>query len=77
VIAGTLRMDWWRFLLFNALGCALWVLTWGLTGFYLGEHVSNITKFARSFGLLGAIIVAVLVTGAIIYAFRRERTDNS
>jgi membrane protein DedA with SNARE-associated domain len=77
VVAGTLRMDWWRFLLFNALGCALWVLTWGLTGFYLGEHVSNITKFARSFGLLGAIIVAVLVTGAIIYAFRRERTDNS
>jgi membrane protein DedA with SNARE-associated domain len=77
VIAGTLRMNWWRFLLFNALGCALWVLTWGLTGFYLGEHVSNITKFTRSFGLLGAIIVAVLVTGAIIYAFRRERTDNS
>jgi membrane protein DedA with SNARE-associated domain len=77
VIAGTLRMDWWRFLLFNALGCALWVLTWGLTGFYLGEHVSNITKFARSFGLLGAIIVAVLATGAIIYALRRERTGNS
>jgi membrane protein DedA with SNARE-associated domain len=77
VIAGTLRMDWWRFLLFNALGCAVWVLTWGLTGFYLGEHVSNITKFARSFGLLGAIIVAVLVMGAIIYALRRERTGNS
>jgi membrane protein DedA with SNARE-associated domain len=77
VVAGTLRMDWWRFLLFNALGCALWVLTWGLTGFYLGEHVSNITKVARSFGLLGAIIVAVLVTGAIIYALRRERTGDS
>ena len=77
VVAGTLRMDWWRFLLFNALGCALWVLTWGLTGFYLGDHVSNIIKFARSFGLLGAIIVAVLVTGAIIYALRRERTGNS
>jgi membrane protein DedA with SNARE-associated domain len=69
VIAGTLRMDWWRFLLFNALGCALWVLTWGLTGFYLGEHVSNITKFTRSFGLLGAIIVAVLVTGATSMRF--------
>jgi membrane protein DedA with SNARE-associated domain len=77
VVAGTLRMDWWRFLLFNALGCALWVLTWGLTGFYLSEHVSNITKVARSFGLLGAIIVAVLVTGAIIYALRRERTGDS
>jgi membrane protein DedA with SNARE-associated domain len=77
VVAGTLRMDWWRFLLFNALGCALWVLTWGLTGFYLGEHVSNISRFARSFGLLGAIIVAVLVIGANIYVLRRERTGNS
>jgi membrane protein DedA with SNARE-associated domain len=77
VVAGTLRMDWWRFLLFNALGCALWVLTWGLTGFYLGEHVSNITKVARNFGLLGGIIVGVLVTGAIIYALRRERTGDS
>jgi hypothetical protein len=51
--------------------------TWGLTGFYLGERVSTITTFARSFGLLGAIIVAVLVMGAIIYALRRERTGNS
>jgi membrane protein YqaA with SNARE-associated domain len=27
VVAGTLEMDWWRFLLFNAIGRALWVLT--------------------------------------------------
>jgi membrane protein DedA with SNARE-associated domain len=77
VVAGTLEMDWWRFLLFNAIGCALWVLTWGLVGYYLGEHVSNITKIAHGFGLLGAIIIAVLVIGAIIYASRRERTGDS
>ena len=77
VVAGTLEMDWRRFLLFNALGCALWVLTWGLIGYYLSEHVSNITKFAHGLGLFGAIIAGFLVIGAIIYALRRERTGVS
>jgi membrane protein DedA with SNARE-associated domain len=77
VVAGTLEMGWWRFLLFNALGCALWVLTWGLIGYYLSAHVSNITRFAHGLGLFGAIIVAALVIGAIIYALRRERTGVS
>jgi membrane protein DedA with SNARE-associated domain len=77
VVAGTLKMDWWRFLLFNALGCALWVLTWGLAGFYLGEHVSDITRLAHGLGLVGAIIVAILVIGAAIFAFRRSRANES
>jgi len=77
VVAGTLKMNWWRFLLFNALGCALWVLTWGLAGFYLGEHVSDITRLAHSLGLVGAIIVAIVVIGAAIYAFRRTGIDES
>jgi membrane protein DedA with SNARE-associated domain len=77
VVAGTLKMDWWRFLLFNALGCALWVLTWGLAGFYLGEHVSDITRLAHGLGLVGAIIVAILVIGVAIFAFRRTRANES
>jgi membrane protein DedA with SNARE-associated domain len=77
VVAGTLKMDWWRFLLFNALGCALWVLTWGLAGFYLGEHVADITRLAHGLGLIGAIIVAILVIGAAIFAFRRTRANES
>jgi membrane protein DedA with SNARE-associated domain len=77
VVAGTLKMDWWRFLLFNALGCALWVLTWGLAGFYLGEHVSDITRLAHGLGLVGAVIVAILVIGAAIFAFRRTRANGS
>ncbi len=73
VVAGTLQMDWWRFLLFNAIGCALWVLTWGLAGFYLGEHVADITAFAHHLGRAGAVIVAIALVGALIYAFRRRR----
>jgi membrane protein DedA with SNARE-associated domain len=77
VVAGSLKMDWWRFLIFNALGCALWVLTWGLAGFYLGEHVSDIARLAHGLGLVGAIIVAILVIGAAIFAFRRTGANES
>ena len=38
VVAGILNMDWRQFLIFNALGGALWVLVWGFAGFYLGEY---------------------------------------
>jgi len=77
VVAGTLSMDWWRFLIFNALGCALWVLTWGLAGFYLGEHVSDISRLAHNLGVVGAIIVTTVLIGALVYAFRRQRVGDS
>ena len=34
VVAGTVRMDWRRFLAFNALGGTLWVLAWTVAGFH-------------------------------------------
>jgi membrane protein DedA with SNARE-associated domain len=71
IVAGTLRMDWRRFLIFNALGGALWVLVWGFAGFYLGKHLSNITTFARDLGMVGAIVVAAILLLALLYAFRR------
>ena len=71
IAAGILRMDWRRFLIFNALGGALWVLVWGFAGFYLGEHLSNIMTFARDLGMLGALVVAVILLFVVLYAFRR------
>jgi len=71
IAAGILRMDWRRFLIFNALGGALWVLMWGFAGFYLGEHLSNIMTFARDLGMLGALVVAVILLFVVLYAFRR------
>ena len=71
VVAGTLNMDWWRFLIFNALGGALWVLVWGFAGFYLGEHMSKISSFARDLGVVGAIVVIAMIVIALLYAWRR------
>ena len=72
IVAGTLAMDWWRFLAFNALGAALWVLAWSLAGFYLGEHVSKITSIIHGPGLAG-VALAVLVMIVLALTFRRSR----
>jgi membrane protein DedA with SNARE-associated domain len=71
VVAGILNMGWRRFLIFNALGGALWVLFWGFAGFFLGEHISKISSLARDFGLAGAIMVIAILVVVLLYAWRR------
>jgi len=75
IVAGTLGMDWRRFLAFNALGAALWVGGWVLGSYYLGEHARDIARLARSTGVLGAAAVAVIAALAVVFwRWRNKRT---
>ena len=81
VIAGTLEMDWRRFLMFNALGGVLWVLVWTLAGLYLGFHETDIAALMHELGFLGAIIGLTAPIVIPIYAYRHQllarlRHDN-
>jgi membrane protein DedA with SNARE-associated domain len=73
VVAGLLKMEWKRFLFFNALGGALWVSAWTLTGFYLGEHVSDIKIIAHDLERGGAILGLGVLIAALVYGSRRLR----
>jgi membrane protein DedA with SNARE-associated domain len=74
VVAGMLRMDWKRFLFFNALGGALWVTVWTFAGFYLGKHVSNFAAVAHDLEHGGAILgVGVLMVALAYAAWRASR----
>jgi membrane protein DedA with SNARE-associated domain len=72
IVAGTLQMDWRRFLLFNALGGALWVLAWTMAGFYLGSHGADIAVLVHKLGVFGAIafLTALIVVVAYLYGHR-------
>jgi membrane protein DedA with SNARE-associated domain len=76
VVAGTLKMNWWIFLVCNALGCALWVLTWGLIGTFLVEHMSDIKRLADSFGLVAVGLAVLGLVVAIVLHKRRARPSN-
>jgi membrane protein DedA with SNARE-associated domain len=81
VVAGVLAMDWRQFLLFNALGGALWVCTWVLGVYYFATHVSDIATAAHRLGLAGVVVAAAALIAGLAYLFLRpggvSRPDRS
>jgi membrane protein DedA with SNARE-associated domain len=76
IVAGTLGMDWLRFLLFNSIGAALWVGVWVLGPYYLGEHTSAIAQIAHHVGQTGALaVVAILAAAAVLFWLISKRRN--
>src|SRR5258708_20757523 len=67
-LAGTNRMRWPRFLLFNALGGIMWATLYGLAGYFLGDNVHRLT------GPIGivAIVLAVIILLPFLLLFCRN-----
>ena len=72
VVAGMLEMDWRQFLLFNALGGALWVLAWSVFGFYVGVHGADIAVLLHKLGILDVAVVTVVVIAIAIWTYKRR-----
>jgi membrane protein DedA with SNARE-associated domain len=75
IVAGTLGMSWWRFLVCNAIGAALWVLTWMLGAFYLSQHATILAKAAHHIGVVGGLVAATVIA-ASLYTLWRWRRPN-
>ncbi|HTK62523.1 MAG TPA: DedA family protein [Pseudonocardia sp.] len=65
LVAGLAGMRWWRFLVFNGVGAAVWVALWTGLGFYAGANIDVVYERVRRYELyvfaLLALVVAVLV----------------
>ena len=74
IVAGITGMRWLRFLVFNALGAALWVGTWVSIGYLAGSHIGSIYSYITRYSYY-ALIVAGLVVVALIarHLLRRRR----
>jgi membrane protein DedA with SNARE-associated domain len=71
VVAGILGMDWRKFLFFNAIGGAIWVLVWVLGVHYLSRYVANAWMVAHDIGYVGAALAILILAAGAIYLFRR------
>ena len=72
VVAGSLEMPWRRFLMFNALGGAAWVLCWTLIGYHVGQHGTGIAALLHKIGYAGMVVVLAAVIGMVVYLHRRR-----
>jgi membrane protein DedA with SNARE-associated domain len=60
-VAGISRMEWKRFLFFNAAGGICWATLVGLVAYYLGDAAA---EAIRTYGLVAAaVIIVILVAG--------------
>ncbi len=61
IIAGVAGMQWARFLIFNAIGAALWVLVWTSIGYVSGSHIDAIYRTATRYEAYLVIAIAALL----------------
>jgi membrane protein DedA with SNARE-associated domain len=73
IIAGISGLRWTRFLIFNAIGAALWVAVWTSVGYFSGSHIDTIYAAATRYDKYLVIAIAVAVAGYIALRMHRRR----
>ena len=73
IVAGTTGMQWRRFLVFNALGAALWVGTWVSLGYLAGSHIDAIYHDITRYSYYLLIVLAVVLAASIARHIMRRR----
>jgi len=71
-LAGVLRMWWRRFVLFNFLGAAVWVIVISCVGYFFGRHWHRLLRIVGRANVV-VFVVAVLV---VWFLWRRYRRGN-
>ncbi|WP_197495831.1 DedA family protein [Acidihalobacter yilgarnensis] len=73
IVAGSAGMPWRRFLIYNAIGAALWVGAWGYGVYLLGKRFFDYLPLIERFSFyLGVMIVVLLLGGLLWWAWRRR-----
>ena len=77
IIAGMTGMLWRRFLVFNAIGAALWVGVWTTLGYVSGSHIDTIYAAAARYSTYLLAALVVLVAGYVARRLIRRRRARS
>ena len=74
IVAGALGMSWWRFLLFNAIGAALWVGAWVFIAIFFSAYTAAVALFANNLVFAAAAIGLIILLASLVV--RRLRRDG-
>jgi membrane protein DedA with SNARE-associated domain len=74
-MAGITRMEWWRFLFWNALGGIVWAIAVSVIAFYGGHAAADVIE---EYGLYGGIaVVVIVVLGLVALHVLRKRVEEA
>ncbi|MBV9423890.1 MAG: DedA family protein [Solirubrobacterales bacterium] len=77
IIAGIAGIHWLRFLMFNAIGAAAWVLVWSFIGYFSGSHIDTIYHYATRYSTYLAIAVGIALVAYIGYRVGKARLHRA
>jgi membrane protein DedA with SNARE-associated domain len=77
IIAGISGMHWRRFVVFNALGAALWVGTWVSLGYAAGNHINTIYHYITQYSYYALIAALVLLAAYVTRRVMRRRSRSA
>jgi membrane protein DedA with SNARE-associated domain len=63
-VAGLARMEWRRFLFFNAAGGICWATLVGLVAYYGGDAAASAL---RRYGVIAAVVIALILVGGFFF----------
>ena len=72
IIAGITGMHWLRFVVFNAIGAALWVGTWVTVGYFAGNNITTVYHYITLYSYYVLAGLVVLIVGYIVWRRRRR-----
>jgi membrane protein DedA with SNARE-associated domain len=73
VVAGTTGMPWRRFVVFNAIGAALWVGVWSTAGYFAGDHLTAIEATFHRYQWYAIAAVLLALAGYLSLRWMRRR----
>lgn len=76
IIAGTSGMPWRRFLVFNAIGAALWVGLWAALAYAAGTHITAVYDVITRYQLYALIALGVLIAALVLRHLLRRRHQD-
>jgi membrane protein DedA with SNARE-associated domain len=76
VVAGTTRMPWRQFVVFNAIGAALWVGVWSTAGYFAGDHLTAIESAFHRYQWYAIAAVLLAATGYLSLRWVQRRAHH-
>jgi len=74
-LAGITRMNWWRFLGWNAAGGIVWAVAVGLIAFFAGKAAADaLARYGIYAAIAGAVAVVLLI--AALHVWRRRVVEE-
>jgi membrane protein DedA with SNARE-associated domain len=77
VIAGITAMPWRKFLLYNALGAALWVGWWTTLAYLLGTHLVDVFDHVHKYKWWAMMGIVLIVAAYVVLHVRHLRRRRS